>query len=189
MFTASIFAHSALGALLSIVFILYYINGEGKWKILLETLIGAGGNISGIFLLDQWLHDDNSVTRMYAVGFCIASFVICTVILLVIISFVIKDKDDKNIIRLRDIMLGQTSWIEKYYEKRAKEIDNKLNIAELQKREEAISFREHEIEGKEKHLQEETEKLENLAKNKLRFFLPENASIILNKEYIEAMPS
>lgn len=35
-------------------------------------------------------------------------------------------------------MLGQTSWVNKYYERRAKEIDNKLNISSLEKRQKKL---------------------------------------------------
>lgn len=82
MLIASIFSHIALGALLSLIFILYYINGDGKWKLFLEIIIGTGGNIGGIFILDNWLKPENSVVRMYSVGFCITSFLLVTFLLL-----------------------------------------------------------------------------------------------------------
>lgn len=189
MLQASIFSHISLGALLAIIFIIYYINGDNKWKLWLEIVIGAGGNISGIFLLDKWMQVEDEVVRMYSVGSCIASFIVCTVLGLVAFSYIIKDKDDKDIIRLRDVMLGQTVWISKYYERRAKEIDKKLNIPELEKREKAISLKEDNIISKEKYIQDEKEKLEKLTQKKLCINLPEHARIILNKEYVEAMPS
>ncbi len=43
MLVPSVFSHIALGALLSLIFILYYINSDSKWKLLLEILIGTGG--------------------------------------------------------------------------------------------------------------------------------------------------
>ena len=190
MFAASIFSHVALGALLSAIFVIYYVHGESEWKLGLEILLGAGGNVSGIFLLDKWLHSENPVIRMCSVGSCILSFLICSIVFLVIFSFVIKDKDDKDIIRLRDIMLGQVSWIKKYYERREKEIDDKkLNFPQLLKREKEIENRENKVKQEEKYIQEEKEKLENISKGKLRLNLPENAKITLNKEYIDAMPS
>lgn len=189
MLIASILAHIALGAMLALIFILYYVNGDGKWKIFLEIVIGTGGNIGGIFLLDNWLKIEDSVLRMYSIAGCIISFLLFTVGMLIIFSFVIKDKDDKDIIRLRDIMLGQTSWINKYYERRAKEIDNKLNIPTLEKREKEIEKREKSLEEKESYIQEEMEKLSQISEKRLRLNLPENAHIVLNKEYIEAMPS
>lgn len=196
MLIASIFSHIALGALLSLIFILYYINGDGKWKLFLEIIIGTGGNIGGIFILDNWLKPENSVVRMYSVGFCITSFLLVTFLLLLVFSFLIKDKDDKDIIRLRDIMLGQTSWINKYYQRRAKEIDNKLNISALEQREQEIEIKqqklkkqEENIEEKKKFIKEEMGKLTQLSGKKLRISLPEHTDIILNKEYIDAMPS
>lgn len=190
MLTASIFSHIALGALLSVIFVIYYVHGDSEWKLGLEILLGAGGNVGGIFILDKWLHSDKPVIRMYSVGSCIASFVVCTILFLIIFSFMIKDKDDKNIIRLRDIMLGQVSWIKKYYERRGREIDNRnLNLPQLIKREKNIEDRENKVKQEEKYIQEEKEKLQNLTKGKLHFCLPEHANIVLNKEYIDAMPS
>ena len=189
MLGASIFSHIALGALLSLIFILYYINSDSKWKLFLEIIIGAGGNVSGIFLLDNWLKPNDTVIRMYSIGSCIISFLMVTFILLVIFSYIIKDKDDKDIIRLRDIMLGQTSWINKYYERRSREIDNRLNISALESKAADLTKRENSVIEKEKYIKEEQEKLSQLTNKKLRFNLPENANIVLNKEYIEAMPS
>lgn len=189
MLIASVLAHSTLGALLSLIFVLYYVNGDGKWKVFLETIIGLGGNSGVIFLLDNWLKIDDSVIKMYSIASCIGSFLIITLILLTVFSFIIKDKYDHEVIRLRDIMLGQTSWINKYYERKTKEIDNKLNISVLEAKEAEIEKREYSLCEKEAHIQEELEKLSNLAEKKLQFKLPENANIILNKEYIDAMPS
>ena len=86
-------------------------------------------------------------------------------------------------------MLGQTSWINKYYERRAREIDDKWNISDLQNREKELVRRENSVYEKEKYIKEEQEKLLRLSNKKLRFNLPENTNIILNKEYIEEMPS
>lgn len=189
MLVASVFSHIALGALLSLFFTLYYVNGDGKWKLFLEIVIGAGGNVGAIFLLDNWIKPNDIVIRMYSIGSCILSFLVVTFVLLVIFSYIMKDKDDKDIIRLRDIMLGQTAWINKYYEKRSKEIDNKLNIPALERKAEELSKREESIIQKESYIKEEREKLAELTNKKLRINLPENADIVLNKEYIDSMPA
>lgn len=44
-----------------------------------------------------------------------------------------KDRDDGDILRIRDIILGQKNYIETYYKKREKEIDDKLNVTALEK--------------------------------------------------------
>lgn len=189
MLMASIFSHIALGALLAVVFILYYINGNGKWKLFLEILIGAGGNISAIFLLDNWFRLNDALIQMYSIGSCISSFLVVTFILLFIFSFIIKDKDDKDVIRLRDIMLGQTFWINEYYKRRSKEIDNNLNISVLESKAADLARRENSIIVKEEHIKEEKEKLVHLTNKKLHISLPENANIVLSNEYIAAMPA
>lgn len=189
MFVASIFSHMALGVLLSVFFVLYYIHGDGKSKLFLEFLIGMGGNAGGIFLLDNWLEAENPEQKMYSVGSCIVSFLVGTFILMVVFSQIIKDKNNKDLIRLRDILLGQTAWIKKYYENRAKEIDSSLNIQELKKRETAVEARENIVSEKERFIKEEKENLEKMGEKKLRMVLPESMNVSLNKEYVDSMPS
>ena len=114
MLVASILVHIALGAVVALFFILYYINGDGKWKILFEMLIGVGGNAGVIFILDRFLPVSDNAIKLYSIASCLLSFLILSLVLLVVFSFVIKDKKDKDIIRLRDILLGQFSFINHY---------------------------------------------------------------------------
>lgn len=189
MIIASLLVHIAFGALLALIFMLYYVNGDGKWKLCFEILIGAGGNAGLIFALDSLFNIADITVRMYSIAGCIFSFLITTVILLIFFSYVIKDKDDKDIIRLRDIMLGQTSWINKYYERRAKEIDSKLNILLLEEREKEIEKQEERIRVSKEYIDSELGKIEEIGNKKLKLVLPEKANITLTKEYIEVMPS
>ena len=65
MLLASILAHASFGMLLGIVFTLYYINGDGKWKVLIESIIGIGGNAGIIFALDNLFAIENTTVRLY----------------------------------------------------------------------------------------------------------------------------
>ena len=82
-----------MGLLLAMIFVLYYINGDSKWKVWLEMLIGTGGNMSGIFILDSFFDIDNQVIKMYSIGSCITSFLVGVLVLLFILSYIIKDGD------------------------------------------------------------------------------------------------
>lgn len=81
------------------------------------------------------------------------------------------------------------SYITKYYESRAKEIDEKLNLADLKLRETQISEKECKLSEAKKYLEEELLKLDTLKNKKLKILLPENTSITITKEYIDIMPS
>lgn len=189
MLIASVICHAMLGALFALIFVLFYINVDGKWKIYVESLIGIGGNSGGIFVLDKLFSVEDITIRMYSISSCIGAFLLFTFILLFATSIIIKDKDDKDILRLRDILLGKSSWINTYYEKRTREIDEKLDIPLLEAREKEISKKEEYIELELKHISEEKEKINQDGNKKLKLQLPENASIFLNKEYIDMMPS
>ncbi|HJC54278.1 MAG TPA: hypothetical protein H9699_03370 [Candidatus Gemmiger stercoravium] len=189
LFVASVLAHAAFGAFLAFFFILYYINGEGKWKVLFEIIIGTGGNIGIVFCLEQMIPIEDPVIKMYSIASCFSSFLVATVVILCIMSHVIKGDDKNNVIRLRDIFLGQYSFINKYYQAREKEVNELLSIPQLEAREKEISAKESKLEADEQYIKEELEKLNKLGNKKPRIQLPENTSIILNKEYIDSMPS
>lgn len=189
MFVASFVSHALLGAVLAFFFILYYINGSGKWKVYFELLIGAGGNLGIIFILDKAIPIEDTAIRLSSIAYCLGAFLITTVLLLFIMAHILKGKNEDGTIRLRDILLGQYPFINKYYEKRLQEIDGKLSIPQLESRETQISHREDIISSQQNYINEELEKLNSLSEKKLRINLPENANIILNREYIEVMPS
>lgn len=189
MFAASVWAHIAFGAFLALFFILYYINGEGNWKIFFEFLIGLGGNVGSLFLLDTMFPTEDIVIRLSSIASCLLSFLIVCGILLCVVAYIMKENDGRKIIRLRDILLGQFPFIKHYYETRAKEIDGRLSIQELEKREKEISKKEEQLESRQKYLDDELERIESLSNKKLKIHLPENKNITINKEYIDLIPS
>lgn len=192
MLFASISAHISLGAFLAFFFVLYYINGDGKWKVLFEAIIGLGGNVGIIYALDKLIPNQDDTIRMYSIASCFASFLIITAILLIVVSFVIKNRrndDATEIIRLRDIMLGQYSFIKAYYESRMIEINNKLEIPKLEAREAAIRKGEAQLEETRTYIENELENLAKVGNKKLKLKLPDNKTVSLNHEYIDTMPS
>ncbi len=111
------------------------------------------------------------------------------IIVLLITAFIIKDKDDKNVIRIRDIILGQKAYIDDYYRGRTKEIDQKLNIEELTNREEKLTKREKACMAEEKRIADENEKIRNLGKSKIKISLPDEKLVVLNQSFIDILPS
>lgn len=191
MLGSSIIAHIALGCMFALFFVLYYINGDGKWKVFLEFLLGLGGNVGGIFILHNTFKIEDTNISMYSIASCLFAFIIVTFVFIVILSYTIKDNENDKIevIRLRDIILGQTSWIKEFRDKRIKEIDDNLNYNKLKQKEEAILQQEEILKNKEVFINEEMDKLKELGNKKIQFLLPEKSNIIVSKEYIELMPS
>ncbi len=191
MLWPAVFANCAFGAVVAFFFVLYYLSGEaeGNIKLAIEALIGVGGNgiLTGIvfFLIPE----DELVVRLIGIGCCYASFFVFTGILLCIFAFVIKGRDANSAIRLRDIFLGQYTFVKKHYEQRAQEIDNQLNIEALEQRERAVEQRETKVSSAETYIAEELARIEELGGKKLRINLPENKNVTLNQDYIATMPS
>ena len=128
-----LFCFFLIGAFIGFLFTLLLINFDAKWKHIGEFVIPARRSI-GIFPLMNYIGLTTLPDKSVAITGCIAGFLICILTTSAIMSKLIKDRDDKDIIRIRDIFLGQKAYIEKYYEVRKKELDDKkLNIPELEK--------------------------------------------------------
>lgn len=120
---------------------------------------------------------------------CMFSFLIITFLLIILLAFIIKDKENDDIIKLRDIIFGQASWVKEFRDKRKKEIDEKLDYNILKNKEHELDNREQIIKGKELYLKEEFNKLEQLGNKKVRLHLPEKSNIVVTNDYIEMIPS
>lgn len=191
MLIASILAHAGLGIVLALFFVIYYINGNGKAKIFFEILLGLGGNAGAIFVLYRTFKIEDTTVNLFSMASCFFSFIIATIIFVIIFANMIKDKenDKLQIIRLRDIIVGQTSWVKEFRDKRMKEIDDVLDYNKLRQKEETIKRQEQEIETQKRFIEEEIERIEQIGNKKVHLKLPEKSNITLTKEFVDLMPS
>lgn len=191
MLIASILAHAGLGIVLALFFVIYYVNGNGKAKIFFEILLGLGGNAGAIFVLYRTFKIEDTTVNLFSMASCFFSFIIATIIFVIIFANMIKDKenDKLQIIRLRDIIVGQTSWVKEFRDKRMTEIDDILDYNKLRQKEETIKRQEQEIETKKRFIEEEIERIEQIGNKKVHLKLPEKSNITLTKEFVDLMPS
>ena len=190
MHIASMVVHALFGMLLALFFVLIYIKADSKWVVYVDfLLIGPSGNIGSIFLLDNLFAITSKTTRMISIACLIGAFLLATTILLMVFSIIITGKDKKNVLQISDIILGQSKWIDHYYEKRMQEIDLVLDIPKLEEREINVSQREAAISAQETILKEEQDAFEAATKKKPRLKLPENRNIVLTADFLGSMPS
>ena len=187
MFVASILVHALFGVILAFLFTLLYIKAERKWSIIIDfLLIGSGGNVGAIFILDTLFDLQDTALRMYSIAALIAFFILATIGFMALLAYIVNDNDT---LLPRDIILGKSSWIDKYYDKRAKEVDEKFNINELEEREAKITRKEEALDEREKFIKQEFQKLDELSNKKLRLNMPEKRTIVLKPDFLESMPS
>ena len=119
-----------------------------------------------MFILYRTFKIDDTTINLLSMASCMFSFLIITFILIILLAFIIKDKENDDIMKLRDIILGQASWVKEFRDKRKKEIDEKLDYNILKNKEHELDNREQIIKGKELYLKEEFNKLEQLGNKK-----------------------
>ena len=159
--------------------------------IFFEILLGLGGNAGAIFVLYRTFKIEDTTVNLFSMASCFFSFIGATIIFVIIFAHMIKDKenDKKPVIRLRDIIVGQTSWVKEFRDRRMKEIDDVLDYDKLKQKEQLLEHQEQEIVIKNKLLKDETERIEQIGNKKVRLNLPEKSSITLTKDFVEVMPS
>ncbi len=181
-------AFFVIGIVIGGVFTFFLINFDSKWKVLLESFVGIGGSGIGIAAFCHFYNITEREAKLIATIGYGAGFLIATIVFMMLLCYLIKDKDDSDIIRIRDILLGQKSYIEKYYQQRMDEIDQKLGIPKLVERENIISQKENAIKQKELLIEEQKREIEKIGNSKLRINIPDGHNIILTRELLNSMP-
>jgi len=136
------FGNLGLGLIVGLIFSLLFVSFDKSWKKIISTIFAFGTSGIGLWAIYDKYGITDYVNAFTAIGIFSFSFLIAFIVFMIIMCKIMRDKDDKDVLRIRDIILGQKRYIEKYYQKREKEIDEKLNIPALEQREKNVSLRE-----------------------------------------------
>lgn len=183
------FGSAGIGVALGLIFSLLFVAFDTGWKKMLSSIFVSGTGGTGIWMFYEKCSITESSEIFVSIGTLFFSFAIIFIVFMLIMCKIIKDKDDKDIIRIRDIILGQKKYIEKYYEKREKDIDERLNIPSLEKREKELQVKEQHLATQIELIDKEKEEIAKLTQGKLKIKLPENKNITVTKEFLDLFPS
>ena len=186
---AGIICYSIIGLVIGVIFSLLFINFDKSWKKITSSLASIGGSGGLLVCANKFFGIEEQVMKFYTTSALYITFLFGFFFMMLLMCKLIKDKDDSDILRIRDIILGQKSYIDKYYEKRASEIDARLGIPILEERERKVNKRECSIEEKEQFIKQEQTKINRLGNKKLRMNLPEQNNIIITQHFLETLPS
>lgn len=183
------FGSLGLGLLIGLIFSLLFISFDAGWKKILSVVFAFGTSGTGLWgIYEKYnINDYNQVFTSVGV-FCIA-FLATYILFMIVMCKIMKDKDNKDILRIRDIILGQKKYIETYYSTRAKEIDEKLNIPTLKKRELEVDKREKNCAAQLEIIEREKAEIEKITEDKLKIKLPENKQLVVTKEFLDLLPT
>ncbi len=168
---------------------LLYVNFDNSFKKIILSLVNIGGSSGILFYYHTYYEISSQFDKLVTSTSFIIAFIVSFCISMYAICWLIKDKDDADIIRIRDILLGQKDYIQKYYEWRKKQIDEKLQIPLLEEREKKVSEREDACERIERLQAESREAIEKAGKKRLYLPLPDNKKVYLKQEFINELPS
>ena len=189
MIPAICFGSIGLGLIIGLIFTLLYVSLDSNWKKILTFFVTTGTSGTGVFLIYDHLKITDISIIFISLGCICVSCLVFFLLFMLLMCKIIKDKDNNNTIRVRDILLGQKAYITKYYEKRCKEIDASLNIPLLEEREKKLSNNEKIYNVKKEQLENDKADFEKLTSSKLRIKLPESKNLVVTKEFLDLFPS
>lgn len=178
-----------LGLIIGLIFSLLFVSFDTAWEKSISAIFSCGGTSVGLWGIYEKFHIDDYTLAFTSIGIFCVSFLLTFIIFMFTLCKIMKDKDDTDILRIRDVFLGQQKYIQKYYESREREIDDRLNIPELEKREKAIHEREQHLEIQKEKLETEKEEFSKLTEDRLKIKLPEKKELIVSKEFLDLLPS
>ena len=183
------FGSIGLGLLVGFIFSLLFITFDTGWKKTLSAIFASGASGVGLWGVYE-KYGINDYTQVFtSIGIFSLFFLLTFIVFMAVLCRIMRDKDDKDVLRIRDILLGQKSYIQKYYEKRAREIDEKLNIPALEKRESDVALREQHLNAQREVFEREKEDFSKLTEGKLKIKLPEKKNLTVTKEFLDLFPS
>lgn len=184
---SGIICYSIIGMVLGVIFSLLYINFDKTWIKIASSLLSFGGSAGFVVAADNFFDISEQNMKFWTASSLYFMFLFSFCVMMIIMCKLIKDKDDADILRIRDILLGRKAYIDKYYKKREQEIEAKLPNLEL--REQEISNKEKELEGRQTYIESELNKLKQLSNKRLKIVLPRDKAILINKEFVDLIPS
>lgn len=184
-----IVAFCTIGIFFGFIYALLMANFDESIKKAVASVIEGGASIAFVMVIFNALGIVEKNERFIAIISLLLSFLAAFIISMLVVCHLIKDKYDEDILRIRDILLGKKDYIDKYYEWRKKQIDNKLNIPALEERERNVTTREEACKVEERRIQEENEKLNRQSKKSVRMILPVGKTVIIEQRFIDEMPS
>ncbi len=179
----------AIGSLFGVIFSIFYVRFDAEWKRYLSLILPLGTSGGGFWgLLSALGVSELNLVITLVTWYCLA-FLFSFVCFLFIMCKIMKDKDNKEVLRIRDIILGQKNYIDTYYKMRQQEIDDKLNYNVLKQREGELCRKEQLYEANLSVFKKDKEDFEKLAQDKLKIKLPENKKLLVTNELLDLFPS
>ena len=166
--------HIMFGILGGVIFSLLFINVDKTWKrwssILLTALFES---IASAVTMYKGIGITNLNTIFWAISWMIFSFLLSYIVMMFVIAFLLKEKDNNDILRIRDILLGQKKYINRYYEQRHNEVTTKI-IPDLEERQQRLERLQATLDSYKEFLESEFRKLDEMGAKKPRIELPDH---------------
>lgn len=183
-----LFGHFGLGIASGLISALMFVNFDKTWKKYISSLMTLVFQTGGLAAVYNSIGVDDWSLIFFSIGIMFIAYVVAFIASLFVMARLLKEGDEENIIRIRDILLGQKSFIDNYYEQRKREITLKI-APDIDEKTQKLNELEARISERLIFLEQEKINILEQGKKKAKIVLPINNNITVTKKYLDMLPS
>lgn len=176
------------GVMIGCVCTILFFQSDKAWLKIISTILGISGTGSSYLIIKKITGETNKEVLQIGFAVLLISILGSVFVTLLVLCKVLKDENGNEVIRIRDILLGQKDYIKSYYEQRIKEIEAKSNSKALENERREIDAIRAELLLKEQDLNCREEKLNEQIKQHITLQLPIDAPVPVTNEFLGQFP-
>ena len=179
-----------IGIMMGTICTLLFFQSDRTWIKIVSPLIGISGTgVSYTIFIKNLTGEINKEVLQGGLVVLLLSIILTAIAVLFALCKVLKDKDGNQVIRMRDILLGQKKFVESIYEQRVKEINAQSYSKILEKDKAQLEADRAELILKEQDLNNRIKRLNEQLRDKIILSLPIDSPIPVTNEFLSQCPS
>ena len=176
------------GFILGAVCTLLFFQTNKTWIKIISPFIGISGAGFSYNFIGEMTGETNINVLQGSLAILLACVILSVPLVLFLLCRMLKDKDGNQIIRIRDIVLGQKKYIDTYYEQRAEELKENFYSKELEEEKIKLNLQREELGERERELENKEKKYQVQVQEGVILPLPIESNVPMTNEFLGQFP-
>lgn len=176
------------GIIFSVVCTLLFFQSDKTWIRMISPLIGISGMGITYTLIQKLIGENSKDIIQNGMVVFLGCIVIMSPVTLFIMCKALKDKNGQQVIRIRDILLGQKKFIDTYYEQRSEELKEAFYSKMIDEEKKKIALEKDEIQERIRNIESREKKFREQAEHSVSMQLPIESPVPMTNEFLGQFP-
>lgn len=176
------------GCLVGTVCTILFFQSDKSWLKIASSILGISGTGYSYTLVKHLTGETELKVLQCAFAIVLTAIFVSAFLILFALCKSLKDKEGNEVIRIRDILLGQKDYIKSFYQLRLSEVEEDSNTKILEKEKKEIEALRAGLAIREKNLNDREEQLNEQIKHNISLCLPVDSPIPMTNEFLGQFP-